>query len=99
VTALPKWRESTEFRAFVTAFGRLLSLHKPSQLDDKHVIRMLMDLSSGLTGKVTTLLAQAAELAIRQKTECISAELIELAGESGTRQCYPRDSHRCRRGN
>jgi len=38
-----------------------------------------MALSSGLTGKVTTLLTQAAELAIRGGTECISAELIDQA--------------------
>ena len=85
----PKWRENTEFRAFVAAFGRLLPLHKPSRLDDKDVIQMLMELSSGLTGKVTTLLAQAAELAIRHKTESITAELIELAGYSGTYKLAP----------
>lgn len=90
--ALPKWRESTEFRAFVAAFGRLLPLHKPSKLDDKNVIQTLMELSSGLTGKVTTLLAQAAELAIRHKTESITAELIELAGNSGTYKLAPVDA-------
>ena len=90
--ALPKWRESTEFRTFVAAFGRLLPLEKPSQLDDKQVIQLLMDLSSGLTGKVTTLLAQAAELAIRTKTERITAELIERAGDSGTFKIGPVDA-------
>ena len=43
-----------------------------------------MNFSGGLTGKVTTLLAQAAELAIRQKLECISADLIEQAANFGT---------------
>lgn len=90
--ALPKWRESTEFRGFVAAFGRLLPLEKPSKLDDKNVIQMLMELSSGLTGKVTTLLAQAAELAIRTRTERITAELIELAGDSGTYKLAPVDT-------
>jgi len=36
------------------------------------MIQKLMVHSDGLTGKITTLLAQAAELAIRQKTESIS---------------------------
>ena len=42
-----------------------------------------MAFSSGLTGKVTTLLAQAAELAIRLKTESITLDLIEQAGTGG----------------
>jgi hypothetical protein len=36
-----------------------------------------------VTGKVTTLLCQAAELAIRQKTECISADFINHAATDG----------------
>ena len=42
-----------------------------------------MGFSGGLTGKVTTLLCQAAELTIRQKTESISADLIEQAATNG----------------
>ena len=70
--ALPRWRESAELREFVVSFGRLLPLHAPSPFGDKAVIQKLMAYSGGLTGKITTLLAQAAELAIRQKIECIS---------------------------
>ena len=87
--ALPKWRESSEFRAFVVSFGRLLPLEKPSPLADKAIIQKLMSLSAGLTGKVTTLLVQAAELAIRQKTECITLDLIEQAAASGIYKYLP----------
>ena len=90
--ALPKWRESEEFRAFVTAFVLLLPLERPSQFGDKLVIQRLMGLSAGLTVKVTTLLAQAAELAIRLKTECITAELIEQAAASATYKIQPVNS-------
>jgi hypothetical protein len=62
----------------------LLALEKASPFGDKGIIQKLMNFSGGLTGKVTTLLAQAAELAIRQKLECISADLIEQAANSGT---------------
>jgi hypothetical protein len=47
--------------------------------------------SGGLTGKVTTLLSQAAELAIRQKVECITADLIDQAAASGTYKRRPAD--------
>ena len=90
--ALPKWRKSPEFREFVVSFGRLLPLEKPSPLADKAVIQKLMAFSAGLTGKVTTLLAQAAELAIRQKTERISPDLIEQAAANGTYKYLPQDS-------
>ena len=39
--------------------------------------------SSGLTGKITTLLAQAAEPAIRSKTESISPDLLIDAAAAG----------------
>ena len=64
--ALPRWRESAGLREFVVSFGRLLPLHLPSPFGDKDMILKLMASSGGLTGKITTVLAQAAELAIRQ---------------------------------
>lgn len=42
-----------------------------------------MAYSGGLTGRITTLLAQAAELAIRQKTECINLDLLDQAASAG----------------
>jgi Cdc6-like AAA superfamily ATPase len=90
--ALPKWRESAEFREFVVSFGRLLPLEKPSPLGEKVIIQKLMALSSGLTGRVTTLLTQAAELAIRGGSECISAELIDQAADNGIYKFAPQDS-------
>jgi len=70
-------------REFVVGFGRLLALHKPSPFGDKAMIQKLMVHSDGLTGKITTLLAQAAELAIRQKTEIISLDLLMDAAAAG----------------
>ena len=81
--ALPRWRESAGLREFVVGFGRLLPLHLPSPFGDKDMIQKLMAYSGGLTGRITTLLAQAAELAIRQKTECISLDLLDEAASAG----------------
>ncbi len=39
--------------------------------------------SGGLTAKITTLLAQAAELAFRQKTESITLDLLRDAAAAG----------------
>ena len=81
--ALPRWRESAELRSFVVSFGRLLPLKKPSPFGDREIVQKLMAFSGGLTGKITTLLAQAAELAIRRKTESIDLQLLEDAAASG----------------
>ena len=81
--ALPRWRESAALREFVVSFGRLLPLHLPSPFGDKDMIQKLLAHIGGLTGRITTLLAQAAELAIRQKTECISLELLDQAASAG----------------
>ena len=65
------------------SFGRLLPLHLPSPFGEKDMIQKLMAYSGGRTGRITTLLAQAAELAIRRKTECTSLELLEQAASTG----------------
>ena len=75
--------QSAELREFVVSFGRLLPLYLPSPFGDKEVIQKLMAYSGGLTGRITTVLAQAAELAIRQKTECITLALLDQAASAG----------------
>ena len=47
------------------------------------MIEKFMAYSGGLTGRMTTLLASAAELAIRQKTECISLDSLDQAAQAG----------------
>ena len=47
------------------------------------MIQKLMAFSGGLTGRITTLLAQAAELAIRETTESISIGLLDRAAAAG----------------
>jgi hypothetical protein len=47
------------------------------------MIQKLMAFSGGLTGRITSLLVQAAELAIREKTESISLALLDRAAAAG----------------
>ena len=48
------------------------------------MVQKLRAHSGGLTGLITTLLAQAAVLAIRQKTESISLDLLDQAASAGS---------------
>ena len=82
-TCNPDTRTASGLNEFVVSFGRLLPLHLPSPYGDKDIIQKLMAYSGGLTGRITTLLAQAAELAIRQKTEQITLGVLEQAAAAG----------------
>jgi hypothetical protein len=64
------------FRGFVTGFGRLLPLRKASPFGDAQMIRTLLDLSGGITGNVTELLARAAEAAILDGSESIDPTML-----------------------
>jgi len=81
--ALPRWGESAGLRKFVVSFGRLLPLHRPSPCGEKEMVQKLMAFSGGLTGRIISLLVQAAELAIREKTESISLALFDRAAAAG----------------
>jgi hypothetical protein len=85
------WRESPDFRAFVAILGRLLPMEKPSAFGNKDIIHKLICASDGLTSMDTSLLSQAAVLSIRQKLECITADLIALAAASGTYKRRPEE--------
>ena len=63
--ALPHWRESEDFRAFVSAFGKLYPLRYPSDLGNRTVVKRLLECSEGITGQVARLLSLAAVEAIR----------------------------------
>ncbi|MEO8937721.1 MAG: TniB family NTP-binding protein [Burkholderiaceae bacterium] len=77
--ALPRWHESPGLREFVVSFGRLPPLHRPFPFGDQEMIRKVMACTGGLTGRITGMLSQAAELAIRQGTESISLDLLDQA--------------------
>ena len=81
--APPRWKEISGLRDFVVSFGQLLPLHKPSAFGEKYMIRKLMAYSGGLTGRIAGLMAQVAELAIRQGTESISLDLLDQAAAAG----------------
>ena len=69
---LPRWGENDEFRRFIAAFERLIPLRKPSGLAQRDIVQFVLAVSDGVTGAVTLLLNQAAELAIRDRTEKIT---------------------------
>lgn len=78
---IPRWRECDEFRRLLSAFERVLPLRKASNLAQKAVVEFLLAASGGLTGEVSRLLNEAAELAIVDATERITMQHLEHAGQ------------------
>ena len=78
---IPRWRECGEFRRLLSAFERVLPLRKASNLAQKAVVEFLLAASGGLTGEVSRLLNEAAELAIVDATERITMQHLEHVGQ------------------
>ena len=55
----------------------MIPLRKPSHLDQRLTTQFLLAASDGLTGEVSRLLNTAAELAIRDRSECINLGHLE----------------------
>jgi hypothetical protein len=73
---LPRCTEIDGFRGFVTGYGRLLPLRKPSPFGEAAMIRTLLELSGEITGKGTALLARAAEASILDGGEHIGSSTL-----------------------
>ena len=78
---IPRWRECDEFRRLLSAFERVLRLRRSSNLAQKTIVEFLLAASGGLTGEVSRLLNEAAELAIVDATERITLRHLEHVGQ------------------
>lgn len=74
---LPRWRDGEPFRRFLMTYEQLLPLREPSRLVDHALARLILERSGGITGNITELLVQAAELALRNARESITTEFLE----------------------
>lgn len=74
---IPRWRESDGLRRLLAAFERALPLRKPSDLARREIVQFVLSASGGLTGEISTLLNNAAELSIRNGDEFIDITHLE----------------------
>ncbi|SAL54512.1 TniB transposition protein [Caballeronia sordidicola] len=76
---IPRWRESEGLRRLLAAFERVLPLRKPSDLSRREIVQFVLSATGGLTGEISSLLNNAAELAIRNGDELIYMTHLEHA--------------------
>lgn len=77
---IPRWRENDRLRRLLAAFERLLLLRKPSDLARRQIVQFVLSATDGLTGEISTLLNNAAELSIRNGDEFIEITHLERVG-------------------
>jgi hypothetical protein len=74
---LPRWQENEDLRGFLAGYERQLPLRQASRISDNPaIVSRIMNVTNGVTGDITELLARAAEVAIRTKRERITPELL-----------------------
>ncbi|MEA3091066.1 MAG: hypothetical protein QOJ04_2408 [Caballeronia sp.] len=74
---IPRWRESDGLRRLLAAFERVLPLRKPSDLARREIVQFVLSATGGLTGEISTLLNNAADLSIRNGDEFIGLAHLE----------------------
>ncbi|WP_230949304.1 hypothetical protein [Burkholderia vietnamiensis] len=73
---LREWK-SENLRRRMAAFEKVLPLQKPSNLARREIVQFVLEISGGLTGAISTILNDAAELAIRKGDEFIDIPHLE----------------------
>lgn len=74
---LPRWKLNKEFLQLLLSFEQRIALEKQSNLVQKEIAMKIFDLSEGLLGEVSKVIKAAASLAIVNKTEQITPEIID----------------------
>jgi hypothetical protein len=59
---ISRWRESDGLRRLLAALERVLPQRKPSDLARREIVQFVLSASGGLTGEISTLLNNTAEL-------------------------------------
>jgi hypothetical protein len=76
---LPVWSESEEFRGFVAGYIKLLPKRLSAELDQR-LMAYILELTDGITGRITDLLHRAAAHAIATGSNRIEIDLLQHVG-------------------
>jgi hypothetical protein len=73
---LPRWKMNEEYLRLLASFEYILPLQKPSLLHENSIAMQLLSMSEGSIGEISTIIKKAAILAIENKTEKITKEIL-----------------------
>jgi len=78
--ALPFWKMNNEFQRLLKSFEVTFPLKHPSNLDDPAIAGLILSMSEGILGEISSLLKLAAIESIKNGQEMISIELLQKLG-------------------
>ncbi|MFE5479727.1 TniB family NTP-binding protein [Nocardia sp. NPDC056541] len=81
--ALPRWEIGDEAAALLASFAAALPLRRHSAISDHEMVSYLLTRCEGTIGELSTLLANAAIVAIETGEEAINQRTLLLAGYAG----------------
>lgn len=74
---LPKWTASDAYDSLVSSFERSIPLKKPSNLVGTDLASIILSSSDGIIGNIAAIITESAVKAVRDGTECITAEILK----------------------
>jgi hypothetical protein len=78
---LPPWEPSEELRSFIAGFIEQLGLKSDRIVTDQIAVEYLLDLTSGITGRMVEVLRLSSRRALHLKTRTLSLEHLQFAGK------------------
>jgi hypothetical protein len=79
--ALPIWQASDELRSFVAGFGEQLELDSSSIADSEVAIEYMLEITSGVTGRIVEMMRLAARVMFRHHRRKLTLEDLQSAGK------------------
>lgn len=76
---LPIWKEGDELMSLLASFAVSFPLRRPSDLHQTELARYILARTEGTIGEMSTLLTQAAIVAVKNGEEAINAKTLKLA--------------------
>jgi hypothetical protein len=79
--ALPAWTATEDLRRFIASFLMQLRVEPAEVVNSAVAIDYILDLTSGVTGRIVELLRQSARLTLGRQTQKLSVEDLQHAGK------------------
>jgi Cdc6-like AAA superfamily ATPase len=82
--ALPSWTANEDLRRFLAGFLHQLEVEGSGIVNNRIAIDYILELTSGVTGRIVELLRLSARCAIRRDSNAVNVDLLQEAGKEFT---------------
>jgi hypothetical protein len=79
--ALPSWTANDDLRRFLAGFLQQLDVDGNDIVNNRVAIDYILDLTSGVTGRIVELVRLSARRAVRRDSRTVTIDLLQEAGK------------------